>query len=278
LSEIAINQDGLGGTPSVKMNTSSGSERSNLELDIKLEWSIEQAKSLGIDIEEILAGLDSSGEIGTFTKGLVTFEGGALVEINGRISFTLGLGLEYSRTRQTKIVPYIKGNTGLDIEFSIETEIDFECTIGPFGANVSGEVTVDNFGSLLKLSFGLNEKLNYYLSGNSSLARVGFVTTPSIVNLVDRFDVAIAGRVMGSIEMNLRVPEPSKARALIRFGGDISLLLDPLTRNGAFAIFYEVEVDLKIPSFIGAWFWSCAVWFLLRQIHRLHLTILSALF
>jgi hypothetical protein len=259
------------------MNTSSGSERSNLELDIILEWSIEEAKSLGIDLEEILAGLDSSGEIGTFAKGLVTFEGGALIEINGRISFTLGMGLEYSRARQNKIVPYIKGNTGLNIEFSIETAVDFECTIGPFGAHVSGGVTVDNFGSLLKLSFGLNEKLNYYLSSNSSLARDGYVATP-LKELVDQFDVAIAGRVMGSIEMILRVPEPSKARALIRFEGDVNNLLHPLTRNSAFAIVYEVEVGLKIPSFIGAWFWSCAVWFLLRQIHRLHLTILSVLF
>jgi len=106
-----VNKDGLGGKPYVDINTSSDSERSSLELDIKLEWSIQEAHGLGIDLAEIFDGLDSSGDIGQFVKGLVTFEGGALVAIDAKISFTLGVGLEYSQSRQTKIVPYIKGNT-----------------------------------------------------------------------------------------------------------------------------------------------------------------------
>ena len=106
-----VNKDGLGGEPYVDINTSSDSERSSLELDIKLEWSIQEFFALGIDLKEIFDGLDSSGDVGQFIKGLVTFEGGALVAIDANISFTLGVGLEYSQSRQTKIVPYIKGNT-----------------------------------------------------------------------------------------------------------------------------------------------------------------------
>ena len=175
---------------------------------------------------EILAGVDPSGEIGTFIKDLVTFEGGALVEVNGRLSITIGLGLEY-RSRERKIVPYIKGNTGLAIEFSVNAEIDFVCTIGAFGADVSGQVIVDNLGNLLTISFGLNGNLNYYLSSNTSLARDGYVAIPSIGDLVDQFDVAIAGQVAGDIELSLKIPPAlGKARAHIWFGiSDVNLLL-----------------------------------------------------
>ena len=252
ISHIAANQDGVGGLPSVNIVTSSNPTRSNLELDIALKWSIHEALSLGIDLEEILAGVDSSGEISQFVKGLVTFDGGALTEIDGSISFTLGVGLEYSRERKTKIVPYIKGNTGLVLKFSLETVFQFACTIGPFGADVTGNVIVDNLGKDLSISFGLNENLNYYFSSNTTIARDGFVTVPTIGNLIDQFKVAIAGRVEGQLSAKLRVPRPMSAYAHIRFGiSDINLLLDPKKRNSAFAIFYEVEVSLDIPSFIG---------------------------
>lgn len=250
---IAVKQDGLGGFPSVIIQTSSDSTRSNLELDITLGWTIREALSLGIDLEEILAGVDSGGEIANFVKGLVTFDGEALAEIDGSISFSLGIGLEYSRLRKTKVVPYIKGNTGLVLQFSIESELEFACTIGPFGADVHANVVVDNLGNPLSISFGLNKNLNYYLSSNTTIARDGFVTVGSIGKLVDQFTVAIAGRVDGELEASLRVPPPMSAYAHIRFGiSDINLLLDPAKRNSAFAIVYEVEVSLDIPSFIGA--------------------------
>ena len=59
---VAI-KDGLGGEPYVDINTSSDSERSSLELDIRLEWTIKEAHSLGIDLAAIFDGLDSSGEL-----------------------------------------------------------------------------------------------------------------------------------------------------------------------------------------------------------------------
>lgn len=246
-------EGGLAGTTSVDISTSSGPERSSLELDITQEWTFQEAYSLAIDLEEILAGLDPSGEIGNFIKGLVTFEGGALAEVSGRVSLRLGMGLEYSRSRTPKVVPYIKGNTGLVIAFSVEAEVNFACTIGPFGADVTGIVTVDNLGDLLTISFGLNENINYFLSNKTSLARDGYVAIPSIGDLVDQFDAAIAGQVLGDIELELRVPPPSRAYAHIRFGiSDVNLLLDPLKRKSAFSIVYEVEVGLNIPSFIGA--------------------------
>ncbi len=252
MSIVSTKQDGLGGAPGVNISTISDPTRSNLELDITLSWTIHEALSLGIDLEEILAGVDSSGEIATFLKGLVTFNGGGLAEIDGSISFTLGIGLEYSTLRATKLVPYVKGNTGLVLGFSIDTQVGFACTIGPFGADVAGSVIVDNLGKLLSISFGLNKNLNYYLSNNTTLARNGFVTVPTIGSLVDQFNVAIAGRVDGELELSLRVPPPSSAHAYIRFGiSDINLLLDPVKRKNAFAIVYEVEAKLNIPSFIG---------------------------
>jgi len=249
---VSFAQDGLGGTPAVNISTSSDSTRSNLELDITLRWPIHEALSLGIDLEKILAGVDSSGEIKTFLKGLVAFDGGALAQVNGDISFTLGVGLEYSRLRKTKTVPYIKGNTGLVLGFSMNTDVAFACTIGPFGADVNGNVVVDNLGKLLTITFGLNKKLNYYLSSNTTIARNGFTTVPTIGSIVNQFNVAIAGRVAGKLEVKLRVPQPLSGRAQINFGvSDINLLLDPVRRKNAFAVYYEVEAKLAIPSFIG---------------------------
>ena len=43
-------QDGVGGTPSVSIDTTSDDVRSNLELDITLEWSFSEAYSLQIDL------------------------------------------------------------------------------------------------------------------------------------------------------------------------------------------------------------------------------------
>lgn len=141
---------------------------------------------------------------------------------------------------------------GLALEFSVTTGVDFECTIGPFGADITGEVTVDNLGNPLSIVFGLNDRLNYYLSSNTTLARDGFVTT-TLTDLVDKFDIAITGRVIGDIDLSLRVPPPFIARAHVIFGiPDVNLLLDPLKRKSAFAVIYEVEVTApKLPSFIG---------------------------
>ena len=140
------------------------------------------------------------------------------------------------------------------LQFLIDTDVKFECTVGPFGADVTGNVAVDNLGVPLTISFGLNDRLNYYLSSNTSLARNRFVTIPTITDLVNKFDIAIAGRVIGDIDLSLRVPPPFTARARIQFGiPDVNLLLDPLKRKSAFAIIYEVEVSLpKRSSFIGA--------------------------
>jgi hypothetical protein len=142
----------------------------------------------------------------------------------------------------------------LALEFSVKTEVDFECTIGPFGADITGEVTVDNLGPPLSIFLGLNDRLNYYLSSNTSLARDRFVTIPTLTDLVDKFDIAITGRVIGVIDLSLRVPPPFIARAHVKFGiPDVNLLLDPLKRKSAFAIIYDVEVTApKVPSFIGA--------------------------
>ena len=75
-------------------------------------------------------------DIATFAKGLVTFEGEALTEIDGSLRLTLGLGLEYVKSTGD-IVPYFKGSTGLELGVSIFSDADFTATIGPFGADIA---------------------------------------------------------------------------------------------------------------------------------------------
>ena len=46
-------QDGVGGTPDVVINTTSNDIRSNLELQITLQWTLEQANQFEIDLDEM---------------------------------------------------------------------------------------------------------------------------------------------------------------------------------------------------------------------------------
>ena len=87
------------------------------------------------DLAEILEGLDLPEDIAMFAKGIVALNGAALADLYGKLSFTLGIGLEYVKATNT-ILPYIKGTTGLDLELSIEAIANFTATIGPFSADV----------------------------------------------------------------------------------------------------------------------------------------------
>lgn len=69
----ALLQDGVGGIPKVGIISSNSAERSVLDIDIELSWSFQEVSQLEIDLAQILDGLDLSGDIETFAKGLVCF-------------------------------------------------------------------------------------------------------------------------------------------------------------------------------------------------------------
>ena len=117
----------------MKINTESDNIRSVLDLEISLNWSFQEVNDLKIDLEAIFEGLDLDENIATFAKSIVAFEGAATTEIRGGLGFTLGLGLEYVKSSK-KIVPFIKGTTGLALTFSVVAEAQFQATIGPFTA------------------------------------------------------------------------------------------------------------------------------------------------
>ena len=125
--------DGVGGTPSVRIDTTSDSIRSVLELEITLQWTYQQINDLKIDLEAIFEGLELDESIATFAKSIVAFEGAASTEIEGSLGFTLGVGLEYVKASKD-IVPYVMGTTGLELLFGLNSTADFEATVGPFTA------------------------------------------------------------------------------------------------------------------------------------------------
>lgn len=157
-------------------------------------------------MNEVFEGLSLDEDIAQFAKGLVAFGGEGITDTKGGISFTLGIGLEYVKNAKTKILPYIKGTTGLDLYFSIESNANFLASIGPFTADVDVSVVVDDYGDDLSIQFGLEDSLNYYLSSNKSLARDGFAVVANPIGLVDELDASISGRVEGQVDATFVVP------------------------------------------------------------------------
>lgn len=249
-------EDGVGGTPDVVITTLADNIRPAIELDVSLNWSFDEVYQLNIDLEEVFDGLELDEDIAQFAKGLVAFGGEGLTEMSGGLSLTIGIGLELEKkecgdkSSKAKILPYIKGATGLDLFFQLTTDTIFTASIGPFTANVDIAAMIDNYGDDLSISFGLIDTLNYYLSSDKSLARDGFVVVPSPKNLVDELDVTISGRIEGRVEADLAVPLGfGNGHALVEFSvSDVNNLIQQTP--GAFAVFYEVSFEVEVPSFI----------------------------
>lgn len=176
-----------------------------------------------------------------FAKGIVAFEGSAVNELVGSLSFTLGIGLEYVKATG-KVLPFIKGNTGLDLGFSLDTSATFESTIGPFTAVVGINVTVDNYNEPLGIQFGLDGNLNYYLGTDKSLERPGFQVV-SISQLVDKLDVAVAGQISATVRADF-VGVPGEAWAWMDISiSDINKSVSPRLQCCQF-------YSLSSPSFL----------------------------
>ena len=172
-----------------------------------------------------------------------------MTETTGRLSFTLGIGLEYTKASKQKN-PYFKGNTGLALGFTIKSATSFKASIGPFSAIIDVDVLVDNYDSDLLFKFGLEDNLNYYLSPNKMLACNGFVVVSSLKQLVNEVDASISGQASGNVIAEfVGLPQGSSANAKVQFSvSDINNLIQQ--KPGAFAVFYEVNLELSIPSFI----------------------------
>lgn len=151
----------MGGQPNVKLLTSSSGIRSELELEISLFWSFQEARDLQIDLDAIFDGLALDEDMQKFVKGILSFEGTAVTDIGGSLAFKLGIGIEYVKSTR-KILPYIKGITGLELGFSADARANFDATIGPFSAEVDMQIEVDNLGEPVKIKFGVSVYVAYF--------------------------------------------------------------------------------------------------------------------
>ena len=198
------------------------------------------------------------------------------------MAFTLGIGLEYVKSTKT-ILPYIKGSTGLKLEFSAGAVAEFEATIGPFSADVVLNVEVDNLGEPVVIKFGLDSKLNYYLDDQASsksststnqaatttrtgsrrrlqtsdvtnksitTPRDGFTNIPSVSVLKNAVAVSFAGGLRGSADAKLKgLPEQCSPGAFIQlFLSDINCILQK--KPGCISVVYQANFGCDIPSFL----------------------------
>lgn len=136
-------QDTVGGAPNVTFTPFSDDIRSSLDLDIELTWSFLEARQLNIDLAGIFEGMDLDEDLKMFAKGLVALDDSGGTEIEGGISFSLGIGLEYIKEVET-IIPYIRGITGIAITFSANAIAEFQVSIGALSATVDVKAEIDN--------------------------------------------------------------------------------------------------------------------------------------
>lgn len=237
-------QDAVGGTPKVDFTPSSDYIRSSLDMDITLHWSFLEARQLNIDLAAILEGMVLDEDIKSFVNSIVAFVGAGNVEIEGSLSLSLGVGLEYFKeTKQIK--PYIRGITGLSLEFAADANREFEASIGPLSATIGVAATIDNYGKPLSIKVGLNPNLNYYLSTDSKLNRRGFQRVSSIKALADQILVAIQGQVAAKIDATF-FGGLGDASMSIRIS-DINNVIQ--RKPGAVSFYYKVS-KIEKPSFM----------------------------
>jgi hypothetical protein len=240
----ALLQDSVGGTPTVDLTPSSDDTRSSLDVDLTLQWSFLEARQLNIDLAAILEGMELDENLQNFAKGMIAFEGSGGTELEGSISLSLGVGLEYMR--QSRVInPYLRGITGVRLEFAANANAVFDASIGALSATVAVNATVDNYGEPLSITVGLDPSVNYYISTDSTLSRSGFQRVPSIGALADEISVAIGGQVVAEIEAEFL---GGLGDAFMRIQiSDINNLIQ--RKPGAVALSYTVSV-VEIPTLL----------------------------
>lgn len=162
--------------------------------------------------------------------------------------FHLGIGIEYIK-ESDEIRTYIKGNTGIQLDFTLNTAVQFDASIGPITARVEADVHVDNYGDPLSLRFGLDDNLNYIIGNNpTSPVEDGFTVT-TFSGLTNAVDITISGQISGSLTASFREFPGSATLEFI-----IADINNAINNNpGAAAITYAISsINLpEFPSVIG---------------------------
>lgn len=185
--------------------TSTPAVRSELYLEIEIAWTFSEYFQLFVDLVSILVG-ESNGDILKFAKSLVAAEGEGQIELDGGLTFTLGLGLEYvSGSPDKEINAYISGKTGLEVSLDISGTADFDVQIGPFTGSLLMDVDItgaaDTSGPML-LKVGMDKSKNYYLSdpGDFSRGRDGFEIVNGIGGLLDEIEFDFDGAITAGMD------------------------------------------------------------------------------
>lgn len=249
-----------------------------------MAWSFDDARSLAIDFDAILDGLELDEEIKNLAKGLLAFEGTARTLIEGGLSFTLGIGLEYVKATK-KILPFIKGTTGLELSFAAGAVAKFQATVGPLSAEIDAELELDNLGEQVVIKFGLDSLLNYYLGDQTRTStksptqtntvidrssrrlqtttpkpkskspikpkditsRAGFTVINSLSDLKNSVAVSIAGGLSGKIDVRVtNLPCPASASFELSLA-DINCVIQK--KPGCISVVYQSDF-CEIPSLL----------------------------
>jgi hypothetical protein len=200
---LTLLKDGVGGSPSVVFSPQSDDMRSSLDVDVTLHWSFQEAYQLNMDIAAILDGLDIDSAIKNFAKGLIPFEGSGIVDLEGFLSLSLGVGVEYVRESE-QVNFYIKGVTGLTVGFASAISTEFQANVGPLSALVQVDASIGEIGSPITITAGLDNDVNYYISTNSTLQRDGFQVVSNPGLLADEIIVSVTGEIAGTANVQLR--------------------------------------------------------------------------
>ena len=247
--EQYLNAGGVG-TSNVDIANRNNAERSQLDLDIEMTFSFAEAQTLGLDLAAVFEGQKLDEETEKFRKGFV---GRANVDMEGSVEVRLAVGFEYDKVTKEKR-GYIKGITGLEIRFQANSILAFTANIGPFGATVVGEFTVDGPTGDLSIKLGLDDNYNYYLTNEEALVRgsEGPVCTPDdpcytvvdgLGNLTNEVGSDISGQVHATIQADLDGIIPGYI--FVQFDlKEINLALDG--KPSAYSVVFTSEFDLGL--------------------------------
>ncbi len=200
-------QDGVGGTPSVNITTTSDSIRSELTVELTLEWAFTQTETFVLDMSEYFSEEDIADNPGLdfFANALLPGSGEGQFGIEAALVFTMGVGLEYVSSTGT-INPFVIGTTGFKLQLAAAGALDYECSVGAFQGGVDVEFSFDDgAGGSMELSVGLDENLNYYLAdpGAESSNRDGFKTVSGISGLVSEVEAVFLGQAIANLTAGL---------------------------------------------------------------------------
>ncbi|GAX18396.1 hypothetical protein FisN_2Lh003 [Fistulifera solaris] len=200
-------QDGVGGTPSVNITTTSDSIRSELSVELTLAWTFTLTETFVLDMSNYFSeeDLENNAGLDFFANALLPGTGEGQFGLEAGLVFTMGVGLEYV-SATNDVNPFVKGTTGFKLQLAAAGSLDYECSVGAFQGGVEAEFSFgDGDGGPMELSVGLDESLNYYLSdpGADSSNREGFKIVSGISGLVSEVEAVFAGQATANLTAGL---------------------------------------------------------------------------